>query len=242
MKKVNKFICIFVIFWALTANAMAESIPGISFYVLRVIYTESEKQGAILKAYNKTSSPYLIESLISPVDQVTGDVHFKGELPQKMPFVVTPPLARLESNNELTLRIRRNDVVLPDDRESVFYISLKALPVMQPSSEQMVMTVVSNIKLFYRPESLSKRAVEESVSKLRFERKDNLLTAINPTPYWLTFSHLQVGAISLDKGALRVMVPPYGRQSYSVGSVKGPISWKLIDEDGWDTKEAIQKD
>ncbi|SNY79871.1 molecular chaperone [Enterobacter sp. CC120223-11] len=218
------------------AQAAEENTPGISFYVLRVIYPEGDKQGVTLTAYNKTPASYLMQSWIRPVDLSTGDVDLNWKGKPAMPFIVTPPLSRLEANNELVLRIRRNDVPLPNDRESVFFISMKALPAQKSVGKQMVMTVVSNIKLFYRPAGLEKRAVADMAPKLNFTRDGQQLTASNPTPYWLTFSRLSVGNVQLDKPSLRLMVPPFGKQSYTLpASSAGKITWQLIDEDGWDT-------
>lgn len=223
------------------AQAESKQSPGIVFYVLRVIYPEGEKQGVTLTAYNKSPAPYLVQSWVRPVDPMTGDVDLAWQGTPTMPFIITPPLARLEANGELTLRIRRDDTPLPKDRESVFFISMKALPTKQPEGEQMVMTVVSNIKLFYRPQGLAKRAVADMAPKLTFSRQGNQLTANNPTPYWLTFSRLAVGGVALDKPALRLMVPPFGKQSYTLpGTTTGKVTWQLIDEDGWHTPVAQQ--
>lgn len=211
---------------------------GIAFYVLRVIYPEKDKKGVTLTAYNKSAKPYLMQSWIRPVDPASGDVDLHYTHTPKMPFIVTPPLARLEADGELTLRIRRSGEPLPDDRESVFFISMKALPAQSKPGEnsQVVMTVVSNMKLFYRPAGLARRAVAEMAPQLRFRREGNVLIADNPTPYWLTFSRLQVGSLSLDKPALRLMVPPKGQQHYRLPpQTSGNVSWQLIDEDGWDT-------
>lgn len=221
--------------------AQNDTPPGISFYVLRVIYPEGERQGVTLTAHNKSPAPYLMQSWIRPVDPNGGDVDLAWQGAPVMPFIVTPPLARLEANGELALRIRRNDKPLPNDRESVFFISIKALPTQQPAGKQMVMTVVSNLKLFYRPKGLVKRAVADMAPKLNFSREGSRLTVSNPTAYWLTFSRLAVGGVALDQPALRQMVPPFGKRSYALpGSAAGQVTWQLIDEDGWDTPVAQQ--
>ncbi|QKJ57604.2 fimbrial biogenesis chaperone [Serratia fonticola] len=222
-------------------NAAQVEPKGISFYVLRVIYPESASKGVTLTAYNKSASPYLMQSWVRPVDQRTGDVELSHGGQTKVPFIVTPPLERLEANGELTLRIRRNGDPLPSDRESVFFISMKAIPASTKTDSaqrfgQMAITVVSNMKLFYRPEGLAKRAVADVASQLRFRRVGNELIAENPTPYWLTFSRLKVGTTALDKSTLRLMVPPKGQQRYPLPvAAKGNVEWQLIDEDGWDT-------
>jgi len=230
---------------AAAGNSVTREPPGIAFYVLRVIYPESERKGVTLTADNKTDQAYLMQSRIRPVDLSTGDVDMSDKVAATaMPFVVTPPLARLEANGELVLRIRRNDVPLPTDRESVFFISMKAIPSQTAPGQQdgheqrMVLTVVSNLKVFYRPAGLNKRALVDTdvASQVRFHREGNRLIADNPTPYWLTFSRLQVGTAVLDKAQLRLMVPPKGQQHYTLpDGITGEVSWTLIDEDGWDT-------
>ncbi|MBC3219664.1 fimbrial biogenesis chaperone [Serratia fonticola] len=224
------------------SSAQVSEPAGISFRVLRVIYPEAEKNGVSLTAYNSTPEAYLMQSWVRPVDLTSGDVDLHAQAQPAMPFVVTPPLARLEGNGELALRIRRSDVPLPTDRESVFFISMKAMPQQQQAQQgKMVMTVVSNLKLFYRPAGLSKRAVEEMAPKLTFQREGDRLIASNPTPYWLTFSHLAVAGVELGKPDLRLMVPPFGKQSYPLPATpQGKVTWKLIDEDGWDTPVAQQ--
>lgn len=230
--------------FCMAANSDSESEKkGISFYTLRVIYPQEEKKGVILKAENKTDAPYLVQTFIRPVDENSGDVVLNYSGKPMMPFIVTPPLARLEPHQTLDLRIRRNDQPLPTDRESVYYISMRAIPAQDKSLNdgQLVMTVVTSMKVFYRPEGLKKRAIADVADKLKFEFDGDTLIAKNPTAYWLTFSMLKVGNTSLDKKALRMMVPPFGERRYSLsGSIKGDISWQLIDEDGWNTPTMVQ--
>lgn len=223
------------------AQAKPDPSAGIAFHVLRVIYAEADKLGVTLTASNNSPTPFLMQSWIRPVDPDTGDVDLRWHGSPVMPFIVTPPLARTEPDGELVVRIRRNDVPLPRDRESVFFVSMKALPAQQKDQKQVVITVVSNLKLFYRPAGLSKRAVADMAPRLTFSREGNRLTANNPTPYWLTFSRLQVGSVTLEKPALRLMVPPFGSRTYVLPSAaSGQVSWQLIDEDGWDTPVARQ--
>lgn len=242
MKHLGQAILLLCSLSFLTAPQAAEpDSTGISFYVLRVIYPESAKQGVSLVVDNKSADAYLMQSRVRPVDNQTGDVDLSEGGPAKMPFIVTPPLARLEAKSELTLRIRRNGEPLPTDRESVFFISMKAIPAQaqndQPQSVgQMAVTVVSNMKLFYRPKGLAKRAVADVACQLRFHRSGKELIANNPTPYWLTFSRLKMDRVALDKPALRLMVPPKGQQRYTVPTgTRGHVEWQLIDEDGWNT-------
>ncbi len=229
-------------FMAMSAHAENQAPQGITFYVLRVIYMASDKQGAAITAYNKTSRAYLMQSRMRPQDTATGEVDNTSTGSTVVPFIVTPPLSRLEPNDNLTLRIRRNGQPLPEDRESVFFVSMKAIPaqtaaVPQGNTAKVILTITHNLKVFYRPEGLKKQAVAEMAPKLRFKREGNRLVADNPTPYWLTFSRLKVGSHALSKAQLRLMVPPFGKQSYALppGATGKDVVWQLIDEDGWNT-------
>ncbi|MFC0228353.1 fimbrial biogenesis chaperone [Serratia aquatilis] len=243
----QRFLVLWGVCLCMNGSAQADTQPsswqpaGIAFYVLRVIYPESAKQGASLTTYNKSHAPYLIQSRIRPVDPASGNVEMDETGQPLMPLIVTPPLARLEPQGELTLRIRRNGEPLPKDRESVFFISMKAIPARNEHDDarsKVVMAVVSSLKVFYRPKGLSRRAVADVAGQLRFRREGNRLIADNPTPYWLTFSRLKVGATAVDKAQLRLMVPPKGQRQYVLpAGASGPVVWQLIDEDGWDTPE-----
>lgn len=132
----------------------------------------------------------------------------------------------------------------------MFFISMKAIPSQRAPEEprgqdsRMVLNVVTNIKLFYRPEALNIRALINTniASQLHFRREGSQLIAENPTPYWLTFSRLSIGDFTLDKSQLRLMVPPKGKQRYTLPEgAMGELSWTLIDEDGWDTPVEKQR-
>lgn len=86
------------------AESAKASVPDIAFHVLRAVYPESEKQGVTLTALDNSTSPYLMQSRVRPVDPATGQVGLTLPASQAMPFIVTPPLSRLEANGELTLR------------------------------------------------------------------------------------------------------------------------------------------
>ncbi len=212
---------------------------GIEFDVTRVIYPEKNKNGVILKIYNRSNKPFLLQSVIKKIDLNTGLPDLNNQLNQPMPFVVTPPLTRFEANSQLDLRIRRNAQSLPQDRESVYFITMRAIPAENRSQDKksVSMAVVMSMKLFWRPHTLQSYAISKCAPKLHFVEDVNVLTAKNPTPYWLTFSALKVGDYSFSNDALRIMVPPAGEQQYRLPfPVKGEVTWQLMDEDGWKTE------
>lgn len=108
-------------FAPLSSAFAVEETTGISFHVNRLVYLEADKKGIVHTAYNKTDRNWLMQSFIRPVDQQTGDIDIDNNSSTPLPFIVTPPLERMSPHSELTVRIRRNQIALPDDRESVFF-------------------------------------------------------------------------------------------------------------------------
>ncbi|AKG72621.1 hypothetical protein WN53_18160 [Serratia fonticola] len=213
--------------------SQAALIEGIQLGSMRVVYPEANKNGTKFSLMNTSKNTFLMQSWIRMLD---------GE--DKAPFIVLPPLKRVDPQERLNLRILRTGGNLPEDRESVFYLTMRAVPTISAKQEGTgVVTLVlqNSIKLFYRPQGLPKDGINAVAHKLQFTRNGNQLTAINPSPFYLTLSHLAVGPYLLDKDKLQLMVPPKGQQSWQIpSSARGEVRWKLIDEMGESTQEQRQ--
>ncbi|MFY3788561.1 putative fimbrial chaperone YraI [Providencia manganoxydans] len=235
--------------------AQAEKVDtniGLSLLFTRVIFHESDEKGVSLQVNNKTDNTYLLQSVIRDVDPNTGlmmEVENADEpatSSKKKPFMITPPLFRFESKSQINLLIRRVPSVLLDNKkESVFYVSLKAIPIIHSGMNKNNMTIstVINLKLFYRPNSLEKWFIEElsESEKLTFSIKQGALNISNPTPYWITLDHLIIDGSNIDKESLRRMLPPFGTIRYSSPVLSKnkraySIEWSLLDELGRSTK------
>ncbi len=114
------------------------------------------KEGEVtVRLTNQNATPALIEAWIDSGDpQSTPDkVH--------TPFLITPPLFRMEPNHDQSLRIlfTHSEQPLPTDRESVFWLNVLEVPP-KPSGPQfqdknyLQLAIRSRLKLFYRPAGL----------------------------------------------------------------------------------------
>lgn len=177
----------------------------------RVIYPANQKQVLLPVTNNDPASVYLIQSWI----ENAGDQ-------KDTQFVITPPLFSMQGKKENTLRIiNATNHQLPGDRESLFWVNVKAIPAMekdQKNENTLQLAIISRIKMFYRPTNLA-MAPEEAPAMLRFRRSGSKLTLINPTPYFITVTNMKAGNSNLPN----TMVPPKGegttffsasRQSY----------------------------
>lgn len=166
----------------------------------RVIYPANQKQVLLPVTNNDPASVYLIQSWI------------ENEGDQKdTQFVITPPLFSMQGKKENTLRIiNATNHQLPGDRESLFWVNVKAIPAMekdQKNENTLQLAIISRIKMFYRPTNLA-MAPEEAPAMLRFRRSGSKLTLINPTPYFITVTNMKAGNSNLPN----TMVPPKGEE------------------------------
>ncbi|EHR9347727.1 fimbria/pilus periplasmic chaperone [Escherichia coli] len=169
----------------------------------RVIYPANQKQVLLPVTNNDPASVYLIQSWI----ENAGD-------------------------QKNTLRIiNATNHQLPGDRESLFWVNVKAIPAMekdQKNENTLQLAIISRIKMFYRPTHLA-MAPEEAPAMLRFRRSGSILTLINPTPYFITVTNMKAGNSNLPN----TMVPPKGEVSVDIPhAVTGDISFQTINDYG----------
>ncbi|NUO71341.1 MAG: fimbria/pilus periplasmic chaperone [Frateuria sp.] len=160
---------------------------------------------------NDNSKPALVEAWID-----RGDEH---STPDKVdtPFLITPPLFRMEPHRDQSLRIIYTHEQLPADRESLFWLNVLEVPPRPTGGEvadrnYLQLAIRSRLKLFYRPEGLAgdpAKAPAQLTFKDVADRQGHALAVHNPTPYFITLAKAQVDVggrtYSTDPG----MVSPF---------------------------------
>lgn len=194
---------------------------GIALGATRVIYPAGQKQVQLPVTSNDEKSVFLIQSWVE--DQ-------NGNKDER--FVITPPLFTMQGKKENILRIiDATKMQLPQDRESLFWINVKAIPSLDKSKSNeniLQLAVINKIKLYYRPENLS-MAPNEAVDKLSFHRNGSSLILVNPTPYYLTVTDIAAGNQKLNNA----LVPPMGEASINLPANAGQkITWRTINDYG----------
>ena len=198
---------------------------GVTVGGTRVIY-DGGKREATLSVRNGDKIPFLIQAWTDD-DGVSGEN--KGGA--KPPFIVTPPLFRLDPNGENLIRIIRTGGNLPEDRESIYWMNVKSIPSAPDTAKNVLQIAVkTRIKLFYRPAEL-KAPTDETYKQLSFQRQGNQLQITNPTPYYLSFNSLSVGSSTIDTTGL--MAPPKGTATAALPSgASGQVTWAIINDYG----------
>lgn len=194
---------------------------GVALGATRVIYPAGQKQISLGVSNSNDKDVFLIQSWVE---------NDNGQKEGR--FVITPPLFVMQGKKENTLRIidATNDD-LPKDRESLFWVNVKAIPSLDKAQQKentLQLAITSRIKLFYRPLNLS-IAPDQAPEKLTFIRSANALVINNTTPYFLTVTELNTGARVLDT----VMVPPMGSATVKLPNDAGRvISYRTINDYG----------
>lgn len=166
---------------------------GVALSTTRVIYDASKKEASLTVQNRNTKEEFLIQSWI---DDVNGN--------KKTPFVITPPLFKLEPDKNNVLRIVNVQDTLPQDRESVYWVNVKAIPAKSAENENknvLQIAVRTRLKLFYRPKGLPKNNIE-AMSQLQFHRQNNQLVVNNGSVFNLTFSDLSINGKKIEKAGM----------------------------------------
>ncbi|EIK6982729.1 molecular chaperone [Salmonella enterica subsp. enterica serovar Amager] len=215
----------FLIFTASVTHA--EDKGGFSLGSTRVIYDGSQKEATISVINSAKNAPFLAQSWVT--EYAPGK-----KQPAQAPFLVTPPLYRQDQGKNM-LRIIRTGGQMPSDRESVFWLNVKAIPAVHESlkgKNTLQFAYVLRVKLFYRPRGLSGEP-SRATDNLSFSRQGNTLTVRNSGPYYITFNTLSVGGKTV-KDASSLMVPPKGEQQYAlpVGAAGNQVSFRALNDFG----------
>ncbi len=156
---------------------------GVIIEGTRLIY-QGDKKEASLGISNPDNLDYLVQSWVENVDA--------GR--DKAPFLITPPLFRLDGRQDNVLRVVRTGGNLPADRESLYWLNIKSIPSTSPneSSNTLQIAIKTRIKLIYRPSGVSGKP-DEVADKLRWHKQGNNLVVSNPTPFYMNFQSITVG-------------------------------------------------
>lgn len=190
----------------------------------RIIFAEGKKEATLSVTNQDKHIPYLIESWID---------NYHSDNPARVPFIVTPPLFRLDAGKENLLRINYLGMPLPKDRESVFWLNVKSIsPAPRDKSNQLQVNIKSKFKLFYRPKGLAGNPAD-AWQQLSFRHEGRQLIAHNPTPYFVSFYSLSVNHHTIqDPG----MIGPGEDRQWTVAD-SGAVTWSAINDYGGITEQ-----
>lgn len=159
----------------------------------RVIYPAQEPEVTV-RLSNEGKLPALIQVWMDngDADAAPSDVD--------VPFMITPPVARIDPGKGQALRVFYTGEALPQNRESVFWLNVLEVPpkpsVGSGDTNVLQMAFRTRIKLFFRPPQLVASGAVEAPAKIQWrlvrEGNNSALQAHNPSAFHVSFSALAV--------------------------------------------------
>ncbi|WP_434111593.1 fimbria/pilus periplasmic chaperone [Paraburkholderia caffeinilytica] len=192
MKPMRRWMAVLGLASALLAGAAQASV---TVGGTRVVYPLDQREVTV-KLDNDSRNPSLVQVWMDD-----GNADSKpGE--SKVPFVITPPIFRMDPQKAQTLRVMYTGEALPQDRESVYWLNVLDIPPKAAStadSNTLQFAFRTRIKVFVRPPKLPGRP-EEAPRQLDWKvvpapnGKGQVLAVTNPTAYHVSFSAIDVAA------------------------------------------------
>ncbi|MBL5825927.1 fimbria/pilus periplasmic chaperone [Serratia fonticola] len=212
----------------------SNSLASVVISGTRVIYPSDATEVSV-KLDNAGSLPVLLQSWID-----NGDIDARPAS-IKVPFVLTPPMNRIEPGKGQTLRISYTHGMLPMDRESVFWLNTLEIPAKHQAKADenlLQMAFRSRIKLFYRPAGLEGNA-NDAANMLTWNSKGTNLQAVNSTPYYISLIEVKVNGKKVDA---EMIAPKSTREFNLSGNVGNKVTGSFVNDFGAiDTFESIIK-
>jgi len=176
------------------------SVPGlkafgaVSLTGTRLIFDGRFAEASIALT-NRSDQPVLIQAWLTDARDDDGD---PGKVGGELPFVLTPPLSKLDGQGKQVLRLMYQGSGIAQDKESLLHLYVLEIPRRVEGQNQLSIAIRQRINVFYRPPGLPGDPAE-TPSLLRWTLPANgPLRISNPTAFHVALQNVQVGGVELS--------------------------------------------
>lgn len=170
----------------------------------------------------------------------------------RTPFVLRPPVFRLDAGRSQALRVLLAGDGLPQDRESIYWLNVLDIPPAPREDEVatgnfLQFSLRTRIKLIYRPKGLEAAAAAPYRLKWTLvpDRQGWALQVDNPTPYYVHFIAVGLRAQGRDHPAADPqMVAPWSQRRYPLQGLSarpagGTVRFEFVNDQGGSVAQSI---
>ncbi|RQH05493.1 fimbrial biogenesis chaperone [Paraburkholderia dinghuensis] len=216
---------------------MGTAAASVKLPATRVIYDASLRERA-LQFTSQDDGPSVMQVWVDSGDEKSTPKTADA------PFIVTPPVFRIEPKAGQTVRLVFTGANLPQDRESVFYLNTLQIPSVNAAyadQNQMMVMLRNRLKLFYRPAGIE-GGVQDAYKKLTFSllagAKGTRIAVSNGSGYYMSLvdAALTCGAHAATFAA--DMVAPRAEAQWDVkgdcpaGTAQASVKIHYVDDYG----------
>lgn len=220
-------VIISVIIWMLASPVYSGVMPSQS----RVIFNASDRMQSLMLV-NTNSYPVVVQTW---ADNGEGNPDVKN-----IPFIILPPIFRLEPSDVRGIRIVKNDTSLAQDRESIFWLNIYEMPPDTRINKEnsVLVTMNTQIKVINRP-ALVTTTPTESLAKVRCTlQSKGLLKCSNHSANYLSVSNIRYIDKENRMHAIKngmLTFPPYSEVSIhenKMESIPAKLIFTLVEDGG----------
>lgn len=202
----------------------------------RIIYNPATS-GSVISVNNPNDFPVLVQGSVKSMNEKDGAA----------PFMVTPPLFRLDPRQQNRLRVVMTQDLKVKDKESLYWLCAMGIPpklgdAWAEGSESAKRTNTASInvnvrmsmciKLIVRPDTVKGRP-QDVASSITWRHEGDKLIASNPTPFYMNLKALSIGGKTVSD---MDYIPPMDSRSFGVpGGISGQVSWTIVNDLGGDS-------
>ncbi|MBZ7705264.1 fimbrial chaperone [Klebsiella oxytoca] len=197
----------------------------------RVIYPQSSKDVTV-KMENRGTKPLLVQSWLDDGRDTVNPQELK------LPFIVTPPVSRIDPSKGQTVRITWTQQPLAQDRESLFWFNvLEVPPKAKDGDSQNVLQLAfrTRIKMFFRPDGLPGDPAI-AAGNLKWSQQGTALIANNSSPYYVSMAKATVTVNGKKIEVDSHTIPPLSNETIPVKNAPalrgGKIEYTAINDFG----------
>lgn len=177
----------------------------------RIIYPQSSKDVTV-KMENRGNNPLLVQSWLDDGRDTVNPQELK------LPFVVTPPVSRIDPSKGQTVRITWTQQPLTQDRESLFWFNVLEVPPKAKDADSqnaLQLAFRTRIKMFFRPDGLQGDPAV-AAGNLQWTQQGTALIANNSSPYYISMAKATITVKGKKIEVDSHTIPPLSRETIPV--------------------------
>ncbi|MBA1295104.1 fimbria/pilus periplasmic chaperone [Pseudomonas lurida] len=175
---------------------------GVIVHGTRVVYP-ADRAEVVVRLENRGNRPALVQTWVD-----TGDRQ-STPATARTPFALSPPIFRIEPQQQQALRLRYVGEPLAADRERLFWLNVLEVPPRSADAgqnNQLELSFRTRLRVFLRPHALP-YPVAAAAARLQWKLVEHsqgfALQATNPTPY-----HVSLAKVTLLSAGRRFEKAP----------------------------------
>lgn len=195
----------------------------------RVIYKQGSRDVS-LNLDNRGNRPLLTQVWVDEGNDNTSPQDIKA------PFIITPPIARIDAGRGQTIRLSYvpPQKPLPTDRESVYWfnvLEIPAKPKTGANENTLQLAFRSRIKLFYRPSGLAgeaAKAPEQLQWQVQKQSTGVVAHITNNSPYYISFNQASLTTPAKSYEMDTHMIAPKSSADFPIKGLTSEVHGEVV--------------